>query len=60
MTKFSKHLIHNCKTCARASTCPFKQVKLETPKFWVFLSANATNLEFKLIPAQSYSKGVHL
>jgi hypothetical protein len=49
-TNFSKHLAHNCKTCARASTCPFKTQKLETPKFQIAYSANEVMLEFKLIP----------
>jgi hypothetical protein len=47
--KFSKHLIHDCKTCARASTCPFKTQKLETPKFQIAYSADAALLEFKLV-----------
>jgi hypothetical protein len=49
-TKFSKHLVHDCKTCAQASTCPFKTQKLETPKFQIAYSANTAMLEFKLIP----------
>ena len=48
-TKFSKHLVQDCKTCARASTCPFKRQQLETPKFRIAYSVNAAMLEFKLI-----------
>jgi hypothetical protein len=48
-TKFSKHLVHDCKTCARANTCPFKTQKLETPKFQIAYSESAAVLEFKLI-----------
>ncbi len=47
-TQFSKHLVHDCKTCTRANTCPFRQ-KLETPKFQIAYSANAALLEFKLV-----------
>ncbi len=48
-TKFSKHLVHDCKSCARASTCPFKTLKLETPKFQIAYSSHVALLEFKLV-----------
>jgi hypothetical protein len=56
-TTFSKHLVHDCKTCARANTCPFKTQKLETPKFQIAYSAHTARLEFKLIPLEAVAAG---
>ena len=57
-TKFSKHLVHDCKTCARASTCPFKTQKLETPKFQIAYVSNTAMLEFRLIQASTAEANV--